>query len=153
MKEYPQDKLMGSLRSNSKFAPWIFGEQITQLFSICSQCIYWVNGGLPPVGLDAAYGPSAGRYNRRRAGLDRRTFPNSRLHYRRVRSWYPFLSIRSLFSTRGTLLHNAGPALRMRRHLPVRPKCTISGRTKKESQENSYPNKTQNTNSRLECHP
>ena len=42
---------MGSLRSNSKFAPWIFGEQIAQLFSICSQCIHWVNGGLPPVTL------------------------------------------------------------------------------------------------------
>ena len=42
-------KVVGTFRTNSKFAPWIFGEQITQLFSICSQCIHWVNGGLPPV--------------------------------------------------------------------------------------------------------
>ena len=85
------------------------------------------------LGLDAAYGPSAARYNRGRAGLDPRTFLNSRLHCRRVRLGHPFLSTRSRFSTRGTRRHNTGPALRMHRLLPARPECSIKRRTRKKT--------------------
>ena len=69
LKEYPQDKLMGSLRSNSKFAQWSkcdqSGGQIENKFKTCflniwwtnylivfnlfSMYIHWVNGGLLPV--------------------------------------------------------------------------------------------------------
>ena len=82
--------------------------------------------------VDAARGPNVTRYNRRRAGLDRQTFPSSRLLSRPIRSTHPSRYFRSLSSTRGTFWHNAEPVLQRYRRLPSRPGRIVKRHTEKD---------------------
>ena len=104
------------------------------------------------IGLDAARGPNDARYSRQRVGLDRQTFPSSRLLFQRIRSTHPSCSFRSLSSTRGTLWQGAGPVLQRHRRLPSRPGRIVKRRTREGTAGNSYPNEAQNINNRPECH-
>ena len=102
--------------------------------------------------LDAARGPNVTRYNRQRAGLDRQTFPSSRLLSRPIRLTHPSHYFRSLSSTRGTFWHNAVPVLQRYRGLPSRPGRIVKRHTREGTEGGSYPDEAQNINNRPECH-